>query len=244
MLKMRSKSISNSFSLPKTSKLYYSNMNRFKKQYYCTKSNEEYPLIKACEDCSVSRVSELLKDPTINVNETVEYSKWTPLHISCIQGNTEIFDLLIKHPNIDVNAKNLIRVTPLHLVCKTRNNYFADKLLEFPELNLNVINGDNMRPIHLAILQESEYIFCQLVKYDRLDVNTEMGMGGGDVLSQTLRSGTVSMLKSLLMRKDLPDISLAKAEKWIKDNGQIDNEKRSKLDLYSRFKENPSEFRR
>jgi len=66
----------------------------------------------------VSAVSSLLRDhPDINVNWTIpEYNHQTALHIASILGHAEVVKLLLAHPDIDVNLKNISGHThPFHL---------------------------------------------------------------------------------------------------------------------------------
>jgi len=78
----------------------------------------EQEFYHAVRENDVSRVAELLKDDGLDVNwaNVADYNN-TPLHMACKRGHHAIAALLLQHPSIFVNSKNLTGGTPFHTAC-------------------------------------------------------------------------------------------------------------------------------
>lgn len=152
----------------------------------------------------------LLKNPEsdVNVKDTYinyifddqEYNEISPLILAMNIDNTKIFDLLLNHPNIDVNmtiqpvSDRTTIWTPLHMSIML-NDYglsYAKKLLNHPKIDVNIIaNFDEstsilknivifneiphfdvfFTPLHLAVELEKMEMIKLLLSHPNISLN-------------------------------------------------------------------------
>ena len=60
----------------------------------------------------------MIKGPT-TVNTKCSESGRTALHVACFNGDVQLSDWLLSHPDIDVNARDNEGKTALHYLCKS-----------------------------------------------------------------------------------------------------------------------------
>jgi len=99
-------------------------------------------LFSACRDNDVYLVQVLI-NRTHNIN-ILNHDGWSLLGIACYHGNTDIVQLLIAHPNINVNGigrmvENVVHM-PLHLACETDQVAVVDILLQHQNIDINSIS--------------------------------------------------------------------------------------------------------
>ncbi len=78
---------------------------------------------------------------------------WTPLHVSVLRGgDAKSIDLLLSHPNIDVNSKTANGgETPLHIAAFHGRSAATRRLLQCPEIEMNAINHNGWTALDLAV---------------------------------------------------------------------------------------------
>ena len=81
-----------------------------------------------------------LLDLGADINAT-DCSKWTSLMYVCYYGMEKACEILLKHPKIDINAKDNSEATALSLACFNNAGKFSTKivtdLLKMPLININ-----------------------------------------------------------------------------------------------------------
>lgn len=77
-------------------------------------------------------VSELLKDPKTNVNETDSLG-YSPLMNSCLK-HENIAKILLSHPKVDVNIQSYSGYTALMDMCLRNNEVMIRALLNHPDI--------------------------------------------------------------------------------------------------------------
>jgi ankyrin repeat protein len=104
------------------------------------KYHTQHLLFAACECNNINLVSELLYNITDNINSLSD-DGWSPLGIVCHNGHIDVVDLLLDHPNIDVNATariaNGYSYTALHLAVQHHNLNIISLLLDHVDININ-----------------------------------------------------------------------------------------------------------
>jgi len=77
-------------------------------------------MLAALESGDAKKLAELIRqDPDFKVNIVQDYSGWTLLHYACRESRrSPIVPLLLAHPDIYVNAKNISGETPFYLACR------------------------------------------------------------------------------------------------------------------------------
>jgi len=95
-------------------------------------SSKEKQLWDACTSGDLDLVKLLLSDSAVNLNKEVYNSgepaldvNWigpekddTPLHRACHFGHSQCVELLLKHPQVEMNAENAGQATPFYIACK------------------------------------------------------------------------------------------------------------------------------
>lgn len=122
----------------------------------------EKKLYDATVSGDVAEVKEILrKNPTLNVNwkNEAEYD-WTALHIACSDGHDSIVLILLAHPDINVNVKNIDGITPFLSACAIGRTACAIPLLRDSRVLVNEPDNAGSTPLkdiissgHLAILK-------------------------------------------------------------------------------------------
>ena len=97
---------------------------------------------------NVERVKQFLKDnPTWNVNETFGMIENTALHLASSCGHHEIVSILLAHPHINVNQRNVVGFTPLFRACHNRQAEVVKVLLSDPRVDINIPDNDGWTPL-------------------------------------------------------------------------------------------------
>ena len=79
------------------------------------------PFFHACANGHLDVVKLMIKGQT-TVNAKCSQSGRTALHVACLKGDVQLFDWLLSHPDIDVNATDNIGRTALHYLCKSSDH--------------------------------------------------------------------------------------------------------------------------
>lgn len=84
-------------------------------------------LYDACKCGDYERVSVLLKDPNIDINE--QYLGYTPLYTASVSNHINIVELLLDH-DADIDKTDWTSVTPLFIAVTNGNVALASLLLQ------------------------------------------------------------------------------------------------------------------
>lgn len=115
-------------------------------------------------------------DPDIDVNELV--SGEAILHHLCRHSHSELLDVLVSRPDIDVNLKTHDGLAGLHIACRSDNLAIIDSLLQSPHINVNIRSSSNLRtPLHIAAMQGNASPIKSLLRMAEIDVQAEDAHG-------------------------------------------------------------------
>eukprot|EP01065_Artemidia_motanka_P027777 TRINITY_DN3297_c3_g1_i1.p1 TRINITY_DN3297_c3_g1~~TRINITY_DN3297_c3_g1_i1.p1 ORF type:complete len:674 (+),score=231.11 TRINITY_DN3297_c3_g1_i1:57-2024(+) len=78
----------------------------------------------------------------------------TALHLACAKGNRALFDLLLAHPGIDVDAESDAGWRPLHVAASTNAAAMVERL-HAAGADLERPNGRGSTPLHLACVSRA-----------------------------------------------------------------------------------------
>ena len=116
-----------------------------------TETHGATPLYIACQKGYTKVVARLLEETeTIDVNFPMRESGMTPLFAACYdeEERTVIVDLLLKHPNIDVNqCATISQTTPINMACQYGHKEIVTRLLQQPFIDLNKVDIDGDSPL-------------------------------------------------------------------------------------------------
>ena len=122
----------------------------------------------------------LLSSPGINVNQINEHGN-TPLLIVCEDNNTELFELLLQNPSLDVNkASDDTGITPL--ICAINQNNIDMILLLLKQGNIDINKGNTVTgvgPLRVAVEKGKSNIVQLLLLQKGIVVNNDKYMNQG-----------------------------------------------------------------
>uniref|UniRef100_A0AAQ5XZ04 Oxysterol-binding protein n=1 Tax=Amphiprion ocellaris TaxID=80972 RepID=A0AAQ5XZ04_AMPOC len=145
-------------------------------------------------------MSKIKEETQININckgKSKSNLGWTPLHLACYFGHTDVVEELLK-AGADVNLPNNIGDTPLHKAAFTGRKEVVMLLLHY-DACATVINGTAQIP--KDVTQNAE-IRSMLEAAERTEERKLE-----EKLLETAREGDLSTLTQLLSRKKPPDIN-------------------------------------
>lgn len=105
----------------------------------------------------LEKVTELLREEGLDVNwaNVADYNN-TALHMACKRGHHSVVKLLLQHPTIFVNSKNLTGGTPFHTACSfstapvVRRTDTVQLLLDDQRVDVNLGDSYGASPFWLA----------------------------------------------------------------------------------------------
>jgi ankyrin repeat protein len=97
-------------------------------------------------------VGEILKEnPDIAINwEYESLYCWTALHVACRYGHDKVVSLLLAHPDLDVNSKNVHEYVPFLYACGNERTDCAQLLLKDARVKVNEPTNDGYTPLWYA----------------------------------------------------------------------------------------------
>ena len=96
------------------------------------------PIVAAVQFGQDRAYKSLLRDPRINVNDTVASTGGhTLLHWTVMCSNHKALLYLSKVPGVDINSRNTMGESPLMLAIKTKNAVAVEMLLRMEDVNLD-----------------------------------------------------------------------------------------------------------
>ncbi|CAH2350802.1 probable 26S proteasome regulatory subunit p28 [[Candida] railenensis] len=101
----------------------------------------------------------------IDIDELVDLSGWTPLHIAASVGNEKIFELLMNHdPKPDIDFQTNQGTTVLHLACSKQRYDIAKLAIEKYKCKTRIKDKMGYTPLHRAASVGSVRIVELLLK--------------------------------------------------------------------------------
>jgi ankyrin repeat protein len=100
----------------------------------------------------------------------------TPLHIACIEGNKEAFNVILNDDDVDVNIQNNIGNTPLHVFMKKCTSSDLIKILN-AGADVKIKNNRGNTALHLSVIFP-----------DNLNVTKLLIKGGSSILLKNKQS--------------------------------------------------------
>ena len=166
------------------------------------------PLALAVINNNIERLSQLLRDPHINVNKAAMEGK-TALHWAAQYGHSECMKLLLNAPDINVNIVNKWGETPLLISTFDGHTECIKQLLATADIDVNIAK-DQVTPLMIAVWKNR----CEHVKLLLATPNIKVNLAqkdGINPLRWAALSGQIECIKLLLAA---PGIDVNKADKW------------------------------
>jgi len=109
-------------------------------------------MLAAVESSDVEMLAELMRqDPGFKVNLGQEgyVENHNLLHIACFESSV-VIPLLLAHPDIDVNVRNIFGQTPFYWACRNGRAACVRKMLKDSRVRLNERNNPGETPLWCA----------------------------------------------------------------------------------------------
>jgi hypothetical protein len=120
-------------------------------------------LLRAVQSGELDDVLQLL-GPKANVNAVDDLYKKSLLHYICYDGHTEILEVFLNRPEIDINIIDMFGRSALHYAIQNGRLSAAKMLLEHGA-NPNITSISGVTPIHIAIERGNQEATALLIKY-------------------------------------------------------------------------------
>nr|XP_029723859.1 serine/threonine-protein phosphatase 6 regulatory ankyrin repeat subunit B-like [Aedes albopictus] len=131
------------------------------------------------------------KDLALDLN-AVDNDENSALHFALIRNCTEVAELLIEEPSVEVNARNNVNEVPLHLAVKHGNTAIVELLLS-RKASIDVLNWKNFTPLKIAAASGQTNIVKMLIA-NGANIKTT----GMETLALAALSGKLELCKYLL----------------------------------------------
>jgi ankyrin repeat protein len=139
------------------------------------------PLISAIVNANIPIIRRLLEVPGIDVNSVedplnVDEPITSALHHAVQLGNTEIINLLLRVPNIQLNILDRNGQTPLHVAAINQNNAIVDQLIR-AGAQVNIQDAQGMTALMYAARQDAPLSLYYLVNAPGVDLTLTDAQG-------------------------------------------------------------------
>lgn len=172
-----------------------------------TKKMGSTALCVACLRRSVDAVAELLQLPETDVNLNANFAwdaRGTPLMLAGLVGGKDVFRLVLKHPNVEVNGRDIDGRTLLLLMpARTPNSReMVELLISHPKLEVNLTNKWGVTGLMSAAYDGSDHKLSLLLGHPKIQVNL-LNTWGLSALMEAARNGQVGCVELLLKHPDV-----------------------------------------
>ena len=99
----------------------------------------------------------------LKYGSTEDENNSTPLHLAARFGRKEIVKILVKQPNIEINARDSNKNTPLHNAAILGNKETVELLLNHPDLQINLKNKNEKTALDMALYHSHHPVYADPV---------------------------------------------------------------------------------
>jgi len=178
-------------------------------------------MLAAVKKGDAKELAELMRqDPGFDVNMDQDGNEWTLLHYACSEDSrSPVIPLLVAHPDIDVNVKDVDGWTPFYCACNYGFASCVREMLKDSRVKVNEPSKSGQTPLYCA----ADWRSLPLIKW-WIASGREMDLGTPGDVDQTDAIGVAK-----------------KIESWYNEATKM--RKTEVATLLERFKENPVETR-
>ena len=125
--------------------------------------NTEDAFVYAAE-CNNIQAARLLKKRKGNVNKKDAHG-FTALHRAVINNNSQMLEILLQSPDLDINITNDAGETPLYYAAKFGKSSIVFRLLVTPGIDINRKANNNQTPLDIARKQKNTECVKHLLRF-------------------------------------------------------------------------------
>ncbi|MBY0405931.1 MAG: ankyrin repeat domain-containing protein, partial [Cyanobacteria bacterium] len=126
----------------------------------------------------------------------------TALALASMYGHKTLVGLLLRHPNIDINAKDCDGNTALTLASNKGHELVVEELLSHPNIDINSIDNDGRSALTLASVNGHETVVRVLLKHPNIDINAK-DKYGYSALTLASANGREAVVEELLKHPNI-----------------------------------------
>ena len=119
-------------------------------QYINDLINNENALLMTSKKGYSKALESILSLDNIDVNFSNNEKGWSPLWTASRYNNPNCINVLINHPNIEINKITNFGITALQIACSMGNSKCVKLLLTVPEINVNIADNEGWTSIGAA----------------------------------------------------------------------------------------------
>ena len=156
---------------------------------------------KAVRDGNIAKVKDSLDRQEIDPNAPSPFSNEPPLYDAAMGGNKEMVELLLTHPGINPNIRNISGYTILQMYSFTNSKSVylnvVEAILKHHKTDPNIKSKDGFAPLHTAANKANSRMTRLLLTHPRINPNVTNDSGFTPLHIAALRGDTL-IVKSLL----------------------------------------------
>jgi hypothetical protein len=166
-------------------------------------------LYDAVRDRKLDLVKTILRDNLL-LNVNIRVGTWTPLHMACFNGDHEIAQLLLRHPQMDVNQVDNTKSSPLQLACSAGKINVAKLLLKDYRVNISLADWNDFTPLwissHYGRLEVIRWMIALRAREFGAELETKAGVGKEMLtpIESARRAGNIEVVSLLERFKEDP----------------------------------------
>jgi ankyrin repeat protein len=183
-------------------------------------SMAETVLMRACRNKDIEKISILLEHPSIDVKQTGSILVYMYFHeyfftlpnvsfpLMFSWFNLQITEMLLAHPSIDVNQRNVHRETALMRASEMGKAEVVNALLKSPSINLNLRDKNDTTALSLAAKEGHAEVVQALLNDERLDstlIKQAASCAVGNKVIETIclhkKSSKNQCIKNILLKR-------------------------------------------
>ena len=137
----------------------------------------------------------------------------TPMHIACIEGNAQLYTLLLSTGQCKLNIKNVEGNTPLHIACAKNHQHILELAISNSERDFNIQNENGNYLLHTAISNELDEVFNMLLAAPTIHLNLNLRNELGDtVLHIAAKRNSIELCQKIIAKGVDPNIQNSDGE--------------------------------
>jgi len=162
----------------------------------------------AVEKGDAKELSELMRqDPGFEVNKVQDRNGWTLLHFACLDSSrSAVIPLLLAHPDIDVNVKNIYGYAPFYLACYHGYTSCVREMLKDSRVKVNEPNHVGETPLwYAALYGRLEVVRWWIASGREMDLGKPGDVDKTDAIETAKEQGYSEVVTLLERFKENPD---------------------------------------
>lgn len=148
----------------------------------------------------IDSVKKYLSDG-VNLNESTLHKCITPLRVAICKKHIGIIELLLAHPDIQVNMQARNEVTALMIAANMGHSDIVKRLLAHPGIQINMQDNSGETALYFAALKSHSHIVELLLRHPDIQVNIQNN-DGDTALMCVAHVGHLDMIELLLAHPD------------------------------------------